>query len=320
MATPVHARYALLAALLLAPAVACSFLIGSDAVQCSSTTDCVARGDTFAGTTCSAAHVCIFADAGSDAVVPDAPAEGSVDAGQDGPFDCVGRVYPGEQAGTHVTYTRVFQDVTAASALTQIGIRVCSIIDPNCNSPRTQADGGKIVIPDSNGKVTVDVAFGFDGLLEVTDLVDGGNVVTPALIQVTPPVLEEAGTGPPALMVSPSQFSGTAGVVFPGGGADMSLAHLFFRVHDCHDAPVAGVKVLSDRSGPTTHGFYFDGLIPDPGAVQTDTNGAKGGIINLPPGTIVLTGQFFGTQNKFGSVAVELRAGFVTYVILTPTN
>ena len=316
MATPAHARYALLAALFLAPVVACELLVASDVFQCTTDADCTTRGGQFASTTC-VSRVCTPPVDAGDTGAPDVGAEASGDAGGDGPFDCVGRVYPGEQAGTHVTYTRTFQDVTAATALTQIGVRVCSIIDPSCNFPRDQ-DGGKTVVPDSTGKVTVDVAFGFNGLLEVTDLVDGGKVVTPALIQVTPPVLEEAGVGPPALMVSPSQFVAVANSVFDGG-ADPALAHLFFRVHDCHDQPLAGIAVSTDRTGGTTHPFYFDGLIPDPNATQTDV-GAKGGIINLPPGTVVLTGTFFPTATRLGSVTVKLRAGFITYVILTPSK
>ena len=138
MATPVHARYALLAAVLLMPAVACELLVSSDVFQCSSDGDCAARGAQFAGTQC-LSHVCV-GDAGAvDTGTLETGSEGAVDAGTDGPNGCIGQV--DENPLVHVTYTRVFQDVTAGAPLTNIGVRVCSIIDKECNFPRAQ-DGG----------------------------------------------------------------------------------------------------------------------------------------------------------------------------------
>ncbi len=322
MANPAHARHALLAGLLLAPILACQLFVTSDVYQCSNDGDCASRGGEFANRKC-LASVCVardVADADKDASTSDASDAGDAgDAGGGGPFGCAANVYPEENPLRHVTYTRVFQDVTAGTPLTAIAVQVCAIIDPNCTAPRIQADGGLTLFPDVDGKVTVDVLYGFNGLLQVTDIVDGGGKVTPALIQVTPPVVEDAAVGPPALMVSPSVFAGVAASVFGGGAVDPTLGHIFFRTHDCLDQGLAGISVDADRSDPKTRSFYFtSGNIPDPGAVQTD-KGAKGGILNLPPGTINLTARFFDTKKKMGSVAVKLRAGFVTYVIVTPT-
>ena len=100
MATPAHARYALLAGLLIAPAVACSFLVSTDVYQCSTDGDCAARGPGFANTSCDTnARVCVKGDAavieagGNTDATPDAVATG--DGGDDGgPFGCASQSFP----------------------------------------------------------------------------------------------------------------------------------------------------------------------------------------------------------------------------------
>jgi hypothetical protein len=322
MATPVHARYALLAALLLAPAVACSFLIGSDAVQCSSPTDCTSRGDLFANTTCSPAHVCVSTDAGADAPPADAGADAPVDAADEAAFGCANTPYPQDESLTRsVTYTRTFQDVNGNKPLTQIGVRICGI-DPTCSNPRAQP-GGTTVFPDSNGKVTVEVGYGFRGLIEVNNLDGGQQVVTPAFLQVNPPLIQDASAGPNALMVSPSTFLAVAVQVFDAGAVTPGLAHLFFRTHDCLDNSLAGISVEADKQDTQgrTRSFYFvQGNVPNPDATETDVGG-KGGILNLPPSSAVtLTARFHATGTVLGTAVVSLRADYITYVILTPSN
>src|SRR5262249_20787951 len=160
---------------------------------------------------------------------------------------------------------------------------VCELVDPSCNSPRA----GSPYRPEPTGKVTVSVYFGFEGVLQVTDHLDGGGVVTPALIQVTPPVYDNR-TGPPALMVSPSTFDDVTVAAFKAR-ADETLAHVFFRTNDCLDQPVSGIQVLADKQTTTTKPFYFSGVLPQADATETDSSG-RGGIINLPPGgTVKLT-------------------------------
>jgi hypothetical protein len=335
MATPVHARYALLAAVLLMPAVACELLVSSDVYQCSSSGDCAARGGPFAfpGTTC-VDHVCVpgISDGGSETSVPDtggdSGAEASMDAA-DPAFACANTPYPQDESPSQVvTYTRTFQDVQSAQPLTQIGIRICAL-DPSCSLPRVQDDGGTVVIPDDNGKVTVQVGYGFRGLIEVNNLSGGPQVVTPAFLDVTPPLIQDASVGPTALMVSPVLFKAVATLAFPEAGdagpVVTGLAHIFFRTNDCLDNPLANIAVDSDSTDPElrTRRFYFvGGNNPDPKATATDPGG-KGGFINLPTGITKLTATIKAGPRAgqvLGTVSVPLRADYVTYAIITPAR
>lgn len=326
MATPVSARIALLAAVFLAPAIACEVFVSSDVYQCKTDGDCAGRGSVFANSVC-VANVCVANDGGG---VTDAGGDGN-DGGLDPAFSCASTVYPQDESISQlVTYTRTFQDVQGASPLTQIGIRVCAL-DPSCSSPRKQADGGTVVYPDENGKVTVQVGYGFRGLIEVNNLPSGPEVVTPAFLDITPPLIQDASVGPNALMVSPSIFLSVAYQAFPeadpdaGGPIVPGLAHVFFRTNDCLGNPLAGIEVESDKTDPglrTKRFFFVQGNNPDPTAAATDPGG-KGGYINLPPGIATLTATFHTgpkAGKPMGSVRVSLRADYVTYVILTPTQ
>lgn len=309
----------------LAALAACQLFVNSDVYQCTTDADCTSRFPEQTGVSCSVDRVCVVADAATDAnPPPDTGTDaGGQDADTDGPFSCANDPPPEPKPGVTVNYTRFFQDVAAGTALLDIGIEVCALFDVTCSAPRKE-DGGIIVVPDDAGKVTVTVEYGFNGLLQVTDLFDAGDggpkVVTPALIQVTPPVVQPDTVGPPALMVSPSVFDSVANTVFGGGTADPTLAHVFFRTNDCHQQPLKDITVAAGTTGPkTTKVFYFDGLVPDTTFTATDATG-KGGILNLPPGTNTLTAYFPNSQ-VMGKVSnVQLRAGFITYVIITPTK
>ena len=182
MAKPVHARYALLAAVLLAPAVACQFLISSDVYQCTTDGDCASRGGQFATASC-VSRVCVQPDAAADS--------GGVDAGPDALFGCASMPRPIEESPTHlVTYSRTFQNASGNLALTEIGVRVCSLFDQTCLTPRDQG-GSTTLFPNDAGTVTVQVGYGFAGLLEVNNLDGGPQFVTPALIQVNPPLTQD---------------------------------------------------------------------------------------------------------------------------------
>ncbi len=314
MANPVHARYALLAAVLLAPAVACQFLVSSDVFQCTTDGDCASRGGQFATATC-VSRVCVQPSADSGG------GEASVDSGPDALFACANTPYPTEESLTHlVTYSRTFQNASGNQGLTEIGVRVCSLFDQTCLSPRDQG-GATTIFPNAAGTVTVQVGYGFAGLLEVNNLDGGQQYVTPALIQIHPPLIQDASVGPNALMVSPATFAGVASLVFDAGAVASGLAHLFFRTHDCQDNSLSGISVDVDKQDTLgrTRRFYFNAdNLPLADEVQTDPGG-KGGFLNLPPGTATLTARFHDTTKFMGKVSVALRADYITYVIITPS-
>jgi hypothetical protein len=323
MGPKVWTRSAILAIPLFATQ-ACQFLVPTDTKQCSLDSDCAAH----APYTACAANVCVVPDASTnDAPLSDAGTDAEI-ADAYTPFPCVNDPPIELDLSRRLSYTRQFEDVSATALMTQISVKVCGSTDIECNSPQWNDAGGtavKSLQPDAQGMITFDLPYGFNGVLEVTDLVPNSGVVTPALLQVSPPLRESRGGAgqpyvPPALMVSPFRFEVMAGQTFPEIGVDdPEVAHLFFRAYDCDTNPVAEIGVTADKGTAKTRTFYFDDTVPKPNATATDKTG-KGGMINVPPGALTLTGTYRTTGKKFGEVVVLLRKRFITYVTLTPTK
>jgi hypothetical protein len=258
----------------------CSFVVKSDAEQCSVDADCAARGADFADTVC-VEHTC----------------QTKVDP----KWGCIGHIDP-PTAGTMVKVTIQLIDLVSTSPVTNATVKLCSKYDPPCASPL----GAPAV--DADGFVSATVASDFQGYFDIAGM---GYVPSLAFIDVV-----VTSSNPQVQLVSPSavatlakgakvEFDPTAGIVLS-------------RTVDCLFAATAGVSVSIFPSDKQT-GFYVIASGVSPGATATDSAG-NAGFINVTPGTPTLTATRGPGGAEIGKVTTLVRAGAITSQILPPTS
>ena len=102
-----------------------------------------------------------------------------------------------------------------------------------------------------------------------------------------------------------------------GTELDPSLGTVLVSVFDCEHEPAPGVSLI--LQGPSASGtpFYAVDGLPAATATMTDQSGYAG-LLNAPPGTLVVTGQLEGLDALIATVAVTVRAGTITYLRMVP--
>ena len=92
---------------------------------------------------------------------------------------------------------------------------------------------------------------------------------------------------------------------------------LIVRAYDCLGQTAEGVVFSSLEGDDSTVPFYMIKGIPSTKQSQTDDSG-RGGLLNLPPGSVTLTGRVAATGQEVGTLSVFARAGELTYTALVP--
>jgi hypothetical protein len=85
----------------------------------------------------------------------------------------------------------------------------------------------------------------------------------------------------------------------------------------CLGETAEGVGFSSLEGDATTVAFYMIKGIPSTKQPATDTSG-WGGLLNLPPGSVTLTGRLAATGQELGTLSVFARAGELTYTAVVP--
>ena len=267
----------------LAVAVAggCSSLVQPDRVQCSTNDDCTRRGGAFANSIC-AKHLC----------------EDS------GPWSCLGQVsWPTSTAGT-VTATLTTTDLVTGQPISGVPGRACRKLDTTCADPVLTG-----LVSDATGRIIVTVPQGFDGYLELTatGAMRGSYFFYPPLTSD-----REIPSVPVLQMSALTTFAALVGVNLMA-----ERGHLLVGARSCLGQPAEGLSFSSVEGDAATAAFYMIKSIPSTKQPATDTSG-WGGLLNLPPGSVTLTGRLATTGQTIGTLSVLARAGELTYTALVP--
>jgi hypothetical protein len=102
-----------------------------------------------------------------------------------------------------------------------------------------------------------------------------------------------------------------------GGELDKTRGHTFLGAYDCLHRPAEGVSFHSENADAQTIVFYVIKKIPSIKDTFTDSSG-HGGIINLPPGTLTISGEIAGGK-PIGTESLFVRAGQITYTSVLPS-
>ncbi len=322
-------------------ASACSLVFPADGVQCTTTSDCTARGGAFIGSVC-INSVCSPPDAGSvvdarhDVTVEaardargDARSDARSDARGDGPGDarraedgaadaaasndwtCLGNVHwPDASTGSEIL-TVPYVNAITSSAIPGIWVEPCQKLDPTCAHPLSEAG-----ITDDAGIVTFSVPSGYDGyLLSLWD------ASLPALMYVNPPILQNT-TVPWLPMIPTNDLSALAAAIGPVDGAALTLnperGLVMLIAYDCATVPAAGVSFSLSPPAPSSTLVYSVGGFPSLTATSTDSSGGAV-IVNVPPGAVTITATLAPGHPIIETANGFSEAGDFTLLNLVPT-
>jgi hypothetical protein len=303
-------------ALLAVPA--CSLLVPTNELQCSTSDDCRARGPSFASAVC-VANVC---------------QSGSTDAGvaSEGgaAWDCLGQPpAPGASPASQVDVQVLFYDafgsyqfggtVDAGSDLNVLGyspqsgvtVSACAPLDPICMTPTAGP-----VMTDDGGIASLTVPGDFVGFYELSQPGAVPSLFYPAarLLATDQPM-----TTFPTSMTSEADYMALqASLGIPANSnTDAGPGLLSVTQFDCNDRHAAGV-VFTSSPAPEETLYLTASMIP----IMTDAGSSSEGagvLVNVPSGSATVTSALAGPNGRMLSTATVLvRPGTITLVYLRP--
>ena len=283
---------------------ACSLILATDSVQCSSDADCVSHG--LLGSTCSRS-VCVVADSGLADTAPDdtAPA--------DPKWGCIGHIPHSPAMDPSVTVHEVarFIDLNLEKPIRGIGVKACPAFG-DCSTPYFTGT------TDADGQIIEALPRYFSGYLDLS--APPGIDMVPALLYFGVPPDKDQLIVPPLAsqphMVARGDLDALYALIHakndPAVGAVISIAT------DCTGAPTAGVSISVGTRGVDTVTYYTDSSkLPSDTRTETSERG-ECGFADLPPGTVTITATANTVSKKLGSFTVNIKAGTITYIAIAP--
>lgn len=292
---------------------ACSLVSDAQVAQCGTTSDCVARGASFASAVCvdswcvakAPVHELSLADAGS------AGATGAdVDAALD-PWRCVGHVtYPEATHVPVVDHAIIFNTIDNRG-IAGLHVDVCERADVGCVAPLTS------VVTGDDGKLDVPLYEGFAGYLQMKTAPPSIPGLMPTFFSYLPPARAGMATLIPTVTAADMKAMGqlVQQEVDLGRGAIV-----FILATSCDGTSMPGVEVeiAPAQTDAKTARYYFSGGLPAPEAKATDSSGLVT-FVNVPPGVVSLSAKLSATGQTLGVHSVVARAGTVTGFYFPPT-
>jgi hypothetical protein len=326
----------------------CSILLDTSEQQCSSDSDCAARGGRFTDTICSK-NVCVARSdpattattsggGGSGGTGTGGGGGGDVDSGDEGAstdpvWGCLGHVTMEMPRSSTANVSLPFFDLIRMVPITDVGVLVCNRLDVDCSRPIDS----QITPADSNGvaRFTVPPYFnGYgiiydlqqpDGGYPATDADDGGEAgpsptagrFIPSVVFFNPPIVNDTAYGIVPLFTR-ADIDALAQVQMHSWD-DQNYGMLFAGMLDCGRKPAAGVTWdASIYDSMKTHQFFYVNGFPDESATATDATGF-GGLINSRTGSVTITAKVQATGKMIGAATLLVRPGWASYTYLAPT-
>jgi hypothetical protein len=301
---------------------ACSLLFAPNEDQCSSDTDCTARGAAFASTRCSADNVCIASvGPGVDSSTGDA----GVDAND--PFACAKIPAPAPDPSKPVDVSIRYTDFSTGMPPENTLVRLCANTDSMCMNARTSLQGagpgdagpeGGVgwVQTRPDGTVNSKVELGFEGFFEVR-----APQYPPSFRNVSP-ALRNPTNDFDSLLLRPAELKFLADEALGKQNAYDTVGHgiVFVFAKDCFEQPIGGASFTTTATDPILTPFYVINSAPSITDTKSDSLG-RGGFINVPPGIHTFS-AFMGEgdqKKRIGSSRALIRVGATTTVVVEPS-
>jgi hypothetical protein len=264
--------------------VGCSVIVDSNRTQCSTDSDCSARGGQFATSVC---------------------VESFCQEPPDLAWSCLGDTPATPPASTEqFQVSFLVRDAVSQKPKTGLSVRLCRKLDVEC----TDALSSPVSV-DEKGNAAFQVEGGFAGYARF----EGADSV-PGMYFFNPPVAKD--TMDIAVQLSaPAVVAGL--VMLTGATPDSTRGMVLLSVLDCTGAPASGITLESNLNADQGKIFYSKGGIPDGMATTTDESG-YGGIVNATPGAITLSALVARNKKRVGEVTVLVQAGTQTMTKLVP--
>jgi hypothetical protein len=226
-------------------------------------------------------------------------------------FGCTGNVQFAKPDGvTNYMVTVSFHDINSMKPVTNLEVKSCNKLDPDCT-------GGTMPLSSGGGVFTFSLPRAFDGFLQVRDLsqVDAGDEYISLLVFIYPPldVGGVSGMGDGGIPLFQRKAYTAIANQF-GQPVDRDAGQLFTFAIDCNQRPSEGVTAKLDVDA--SQQLYFTGMVPSPMATMTDKAGQIGWV-NVPAGLRVVKTNVRGVQ--VGSTPVFVRPDTLSFTSLPPT-
>lgn len=280
---------------------ACTLGLDLGREQCEAARDCAELG--YAGATCVEGVCELVTDTSSSSI-----ASSSSTGDPDPVWGCLGSfVQPAPAAGEKLTHIYRFELAIGAPGTPpkDLAVKLCNKLDLECATPIMNP------VPDARGAITLDLDPAFDGFIEATS-----SETLPALVAMQKPVVipqTEKVVRMASAAVRDALVAGTGEMLDETKGVALVLTG------DCSDLRTAGVSVTSADLDETSVTFYFRGALPEPGATETDPQGAAG-FINIPLGFVEVVATRASTGQVIGQGSFRSKAGVISYLPLGPTQ
>jgi hypothetical protein len=262
-------------------AAGCSLIVEPQRQQCLIDADCQSRDPVYADAVC------------VQSVCQPNPA-----------WSCLGDVTWPQPPPRKASIVFRLRDLVTDAPVAGVTGRVCNKLDFDCARPLA---GG--LVSDGSGTIVFELDAGFDGFVEFGPL---GRM--PSVYFFYPPV-----TGDREFPSLPLMAERELSFFASQGGRPISpdRGHLMLGSYDCLYRPADGVTLSSDDADQATAPFYLVKKVPSFTVEATDSSG-RGGMINLRPGSVSVTGSLASDQRRIATVGVFVRPGTITYTTLLP--
>jgi len=237
------------------------------------------------------------------------PRDGGLDgeAGlDDEPFGCMKRSKPIADPSMKVTFAVPLYSILDNVPVDAVTAKVCSRPDQMCAAPSET-----VTTSASDGVLTANASVGFEGFFEISD-----SRYTKTLFMLNPP-LAKAVRLPPTPLVVDFLVAGYARTLL-GGPNEPDLGLMLIRATDCRLSYLKGMTAELGTLNPKTKRFFVSENTPRDDIDSTTEEGALG-FFNVPTGSVIVTLYEKSSGKKIGASSLVVRAGWLTYIYLTPS-
>ena len=232
-------------------------------------------------------------------------AGGDVDAPLDEAFACMKKNKPTADPSVKVKFEVPLYSILSNEPAPGVGAKVCSRPDQGCAAPlestSTKADG----------LLTANASVGFEGFFEIND-----PQYTKTLFMLNPPLAKDVRL--PATPLVVDFLVQSYARMLLGAPNEADLGYMLIRATDCKLAYLKGMTVELSVMHAKTKRFFVTENTPRVDIVATTEEGAMG-FFNVPTGSVVVTLNEQATGRRLGSSSVIVRAGWLSYIYLTPS-
>ena len=266
-------------------AIGCSLTVDGGRSQCQETIDCATELTGTDGLSCNEG-LCVVID----------------------PWACAGNLAP-PQPGAPPQDLRVLVQDGQSGAVPIVGARLtpCAGDDPLCAQPvgptaTTGTDGGAHVRWDDHRFGYLEIEL--DGYMSILAMVSEQEKEAGVLVEPLP-------------MFTRAAYNILAALT--GTDADTeNLGFIVVAVQACEGQIPSGVTVRPSRRTASTLVYHLSNGVASPQPTATDASGLAG-LLNLPPGTLVISGVVDG-ERVVGHSGVIIRAGWISAAPIYPNG